>query len=526
MDVSAAAADYFKFCPGEEHVKISNAICRGRRRASFPKCPGCQFNDDERGVAVRPADEEGRAPATLESIFKLHDMCATTPTPLSGDAAWRIGHAAALYLHGRLRGYERASPGSRSIVVGRDLRASSEALQFALMEGAGSVGMDVINIGVVDTPQVYFAVSHFNACGGIQITGGAMPAHYNGFKLCGARGCPIGDQTGLAGIRDIALRVPKHHTGTSARVREADVGEKYGVFVRWAISGEILRRRTRIVVDAGHGVAGRWVPAVFGPIANLAIDAINFDAAEPFAHQSDPFSVKRLNELRKRVKATKAHLGVCFSGDADQCVFVDDKGAVVGCDLMGAVLARIFVERQRGAAIVLDVRSSLAASEEIERAGGVVLRERVGHHYMRRRMSDAEAVFGVDLAGRFYFRENQFCESAFLALAHVLNLLSTSGCRLSELLQPLQRYRSSGEVHFTCEAPDQTLQRITEEHQAAQIDPGPADGGVTVRYPDWWFHVRRDDLSPSLHLSIEARTKKLVEQRLAELKPLIARAEA
>jgi phosphomannomutase len=519
MEALQPPTDYYKYCPGEEHIKISNAICRGRRRASFPKCPGCQFNEDRGPAMVGPtlATAIAAPAASLESIFKADEIRATAPSPLSEDAAWRVGHAAAQYLHGRLRGYERAVSGSRSVVVGRDLRPSAEALQRGLMDGIRSVGMDVINIGVVDTPQVYFAVCRFNACGGVQTTGGVMPAAYNGFTLCGAKGAPLGDQTGLAGIRDIALRVPRHHTGMTARLHVEDTAKAYGEFVRGQLPRGGLKRPLYVIADASHGVAGRWLPRLLDGVPNLTLEMICAEPVEPFAHEPDPCVASNTASLRQRVKQAKADIGVCFSGDANECVFVDEKGWVAGGDLVGALLGRALLERQSrsvGTTIVLDARSSRTASDEIIRAGGIAPRERAGPNNMRKRMAETGAVFGVDLDGRYYFRENAYCESAFLALVYVMNLLDDSGQRLSEMIHPLQKFRSSGQIELRCSRPDELLDRLAEQHREAQLDQVD---GITVRYPDWGFHLRPDDSAARAYVTVEARTKKLVAQRLAEL---------
>lgn len=510
--------DYYRFCPGEEHVKISNAICRGRRRASFPKCPNCPFNDDAKRAVVEAEGEKAQSVAALEAIFGRHEICATVPSPLSEDVAWRIGHAAAQYLHGKLRGYDRANPDSRSIVVSRDLRRSSEQLFDRLVDGIQSIGVDVIDIGHADTPQLYFAVHHFHSCGGIQITGGAKPAEFSGFKLCSARAAPLSDATGLAGIRDIALRVPRHRTGMSAQLRKADLAQPYGEFIQSALPAEGLKRPIRVVIDASNGVAAQWARSLFQSTANLKLELIHDEPVEPFAHDPEPLDSRNTADLRTRVKEARADLGVCFSGDADRCVFVDEKGRPAPSDLCAALIARAFLQHQRGSTIVLDLRASLAAFEEIQSAGGIAVRERVGYLAMRKRMLETNAIFGADLAGRFYFRDHFFCESPFLALAHLLTVMSISGRKLGDLLQPLQKYRSSGELTFQCEAPDRTLRDLADLHADARIDQLD---GITVRHDDWWFNARRSDNDPLLRIILEARTKKLVDERLAAIKPYL-----
>lgn len=513
-------AAYQRFCPGEETIKISDAICRGRRRSHFPNCHGCQFNDDEQGSATIAADaEKPDTTSQIESLFHAHEVSGTVPVPLSGEVAWRIGHAAAQYLRAKLRGCDRADPNARSIIVGRDLRAHSSELQHSLIEGIRAAGLDVLDIGAVDTPQVYFAVDRTGACGGIQTTAGHRSSDYNGFIICGAQAVPVTAETGLASIRDLAARVPKHRTGTTSRLSERDFSQPYADFVRGFLHGEgELCRRLKVVVDAADGMAARWVPIIFGEIRKLRILLMNDRPASGIVHEPDPLQLKNTRDLRKRVKQSKADLGVGFSGDASQCVFVDDKGSIVRTDAAAALIARSFIERQPGAAILLDLRSSRAAAEDIERTGGRPLLGRAGHALMRRTMVERKAVFGADLAGHFYFRDNYCCESAMLAFAHLLEVLASTGRKLSELLGPLQGYRSSGELRFQCPDPDAAIQQIVQAHGDAEIDHLD---GITVRYPDWWFNVRPSRSESLLRVTLEARTKRIVDERLAQLHPLL-----
>jgi phosphomannomutase len=227
---------------------------------------------------------------------------------------------------------------------------------------------------------------------------------------------------------------------------------------------------------------------------------------------------KNTRQLRASVKKRKVALGVCFSGDAASCAFVDERGATIRPDLIAAALARMFIERNPGAAVVLDLRSTRAAVEEIQRAGGVHVPARVGPVFIKKAMADRNAVFGADLQGRFYFRENFFCESAILACVHVLNLLTDTDRKFSEVIRSVNRYRSSGELRFPCPDPDGTVQEIADAHAAAQTD---ALDGITARYPEWSFNVRRSPTESAVLVTLEARSKKAVVERLAELRPLL-----
>lgn len=511
--------DYFRFCPGEEQIKLSNAVCRGRRRSSYPKCHGCKFNDDEKATQAAVVAAKTKSSSDVESVFTAVEVRGIYPSPLSEDVAWRIGHASAQFLRGKLRGSERADPGTRAVVVGRDMRTHGSVLQAALIDGIRASGTDVINVGQIDTPQLYFAVNHHGACGGIQTTASHRAAHYNGFIVCGAKGISINVETGLAGIRDIAARVPRHQTGTTAKLSDSELAQNYRDFVLKFLRGSSgLARPVSVVVDASNGMAGRWIPQVFGGIPNLKITPLNFDHTGRFTHIPDPSHPSALTGLKRAVKQHKADFGICFDGDADRVAFVDERGQVVGCDLVGALIARNILEREPGAAIVHDLRCSRIVAEEMERAGGRAIRERVGRPFITKAMYEQGAAFGMELSGHYYFRDNWYGDSGLIALAHVLNVLVSTGRKLGELVKAIQRYRASGEVGFKCPDREMTFKKLRSTFADARIDPLD---GLTFEYPDWWFNVRASRTTPALRLNIEARTKKLVDEKLAELTPML-----
>ncbi len=537
MIQNQATSDYYKYCPGEERVRISNAICVGRRRSHYPKCRGCQFNDDETdrtasGASSRDSQSESSVPATLNrredrssttsdvaSLFHASNISGTTPVPLSEDVAWRIGHAAAHFLRSKLRGYDRADPDTRSVIVGRDTRQHSAALEQALIEGIRSTGTDVVSLGVIDTPQLYFAVNQLGACGGFQVAGGRLPAEYNGIRICGAKATPTGIETGLSSIRDIADRIPRHETGATSRLITRDLSDDYATFARdFLISNKRLPHPIRIVVDASNGAAGCWFPIVFKGIRNLRISRLNFDHKGEFAHPPDPSAAKNTRMLRSQVKEESADFGICFDSSGEHCTFVDDKARTLRPDFTLALLARIFLQRQQGATIVYDHRSSAAVEEEIIRAGGVPIRERNSSAQIKKTMSERDAILGGDLAGRFFFRDSSFNESGILAFVHMINLLITSGRKLSELIRPLQRYSTSGDLRYHCTDPERVLNQVMAAHQAALIEE---HDGLTIRYPDWWFNVRPYPGQRLLRVTLEARSRTLVDQRLAELQPIL-----
>jgi phosphomannomutase len=518
--------DYYRFCPGEEAIKISNAVCRGRRRTHFPKCRECEFNDDPKGSprSQEVVDEGLPRLSLIERLFRQDEVRGVFPSPLSEEAAWRIGHATAQYLRGKLRGYERADRSARSVVVGRDTRPQSRCLQAALIEGIRAYGADVVDIGLVDSPQLLFAVEHLGACGGIQTTGGHLPAEYTGFRFCGPKGVSIGLDTGLASIRDIAARVPRHQTGITATLTERSLSEPYTEFIRgFLVQRHKLPRPLKVVVDAGNGVAARWLPAVLQGLGNLTVLPLNFEHKATLAHDPDPCQARNTRELRKSVKAHRADAGVCFDSDMGRCVFVDGNGFAVASDLAAVLIARRLLEREPAAAVVYDLRSTPVLAEEIERAGGKAIPCRPDRPAIKKAMAEQNGVLGSDLAGGFYFRDCFFCESGLLAFVHLVNVLATSGSGLSKMLRPLQRYRSSGEIVLSCPSPDEAIKEVAAAHAQARV---ASPEGLTVKYADWWFNLRREGAQGELRLVLQARTKKLVEQRVTELKSLIDKGPA
>lgn len=537
MTTVQATKDYFRYCPGEEQVKISNAICRGRRKTHFPKCSGCQFNDDERGgdplnlvqVHVPPPEsvrisngqivEKINDATKIATLFKLSDVSGTYPHPLSEDAAWRVGHAAAQYLRSKLRGFDRADPIARSIVVGRDTREHSGKLEEALIEGIRSTGTDVITLGEVGTPHLYFVVHHLGACGGIQVSAGHGPTNQNGFRICGVHSVPIGMETGLSSIRDIAIRVPRHYTGASSRRITKDFTEIYSKYARNFLRSDIrLEEPMTVVVDAGNGTAAKWLPILFRGNRNLKIVRLNFDHRGEFAHEPNPLAARNTRDLRALVKSEKARFGVAFDSSEERAVFVDEKGRTIRPDHMIALLACTMLEREPGVQIIFDHRASAVVDEEITRAGGIPVRERIGAVYMKRTLAERDSPFGGDLSGRFYFRSAAYCESGLVAFIHVFNLLATSDKTLSELTKPMQRYSASGEVKYFCPDTHEVLKNVTTAHEGATIEQLD---GLTFRYSDWWFNVRPNPAERTIRLTLEARTRKIVDERIAELSPLL-----
>ncbi len=456
----------------------------------------------------------------IEKIFKAYDVRSTYPTPLNEEAAWKVGHATGQFLKRGLEthfgGIKVANP--NTVVVGRDMRPHSPSLAAALSEGIRSVGFDVVDVGMIDTSFIYYAVNALDAIGGIQTTASHNPIQYNGFKISGPKAKPIGSATGLEDIKRIAMSLrAKAATGVMGKYEEQDLWAGYRKHVLQFLN---LRRPIKIAVDASSGMAGKMVPGVFSGIRDLEITPINFEITGSFAHDPNPLVEANLVQLKDVMKSGNFDLGACFDGDADRCMFVDEKFQTIGCDILTALMARDFLKmpQNKGSAIVYDLRSSKIVLDEIKANGGVPKRERVGHSFMKKTLAESGAVFGGELSGHFYFRDNFNADSGAIAFARLLSILSSTRGTLSELMQPFKKYHQSGELNFQIEDKDGKIRELAEAYKKSEID---YLDGITIDSGNWWFNVRKSNTEPMLRLNLEASSEEQVHEKLAELKKFL-----
>ncbi len=521
----AKASPNEKYCPGEEHILISDAVCLGRRRANYTKCPGCQFNDDERDSRPFEAEVLSRGTpdvaaqrnevAMLSSVFKSYDVRATYPKPLNEEIAWRVGNGAAQFLRTSMNLGDRSDLEMGKLILGRDMRKSSPDLARAFCEGVVATGTPVIDIGMIDTAQIYFATNHFKCCGGVMVTASHNPANYNGFKICGPKGKPIGRDSGLREVERIATAIARHKVEIGGRITSHDLSEPYRAFVRGFMREP---RPLKIVVDASNGMAGRWFPILFGDVKQFDVTTLNMTHDGVFKHEPNPLVESNLVELKEAVRSRGADFGACFDGDADRCIFVDENGETIPCDLLTALLAREYLAARPGSAVIYDLRSSRVVPETVLAHGGVPKRGRVGHVYMKRLMAEYDGVFGGELSGHFYFRDNFYCDSGMLAFVAVVNALTTRAESLGELIAPFRKYANSGERNFKTDDKDAVQRAIQDRFKDARIDQLD---GVTVEYENWWFNVRASNTEPLLRLNVEADSPQLLAEKLALLTPML-----
>ncbi len=425
------------------------------------------------------------------SIFKAYDVRGLVPEELDPELARRIGRAIARSL---------SVP---SLVVGRDARSHSPALAASLIEGLRDQGSDVVDVGLVATPMLYFAVEALGAGGGAMVTASHNPARYNGLKICREHAIPVGGESGLAEIERLTSEAlaPAERRG---ELRRRDVVAAYASHVRTLLSGAVPP--LRVAIDSGNGMASVGLEPLLAGLP-LQVERLYFEPDGTFPHhEADPLEPENLRDVSAAVQRSGAHFGVAFDGDADRAVFVDEHGRPVSSDLMTALLARPRLRRAPGARVLYDLRSSRATAEAITEAGGVPQMCRVGHAFIKAQMRESGAVFAGELSGHFYFRfaSGLIADDGIAAFVALLDVLATEGRPLSELVAPLRRYAASGEINRRVKDVPGLLATIERTHAGApeisRLD------GLLVRYADWWFSVRPSNTEPLVRLNLEADT--------------------
>lgn len=480
-------------CPGESYT-INDSVCRGRQRANYPKCNVCL----EKVEPVSFSHSQAESKLSM-GIFKSYDIRGKYPVEIDEPTTRKIGTAIAQF-------FKEKNPKTKNIVVGRDMRPSSKSLANALIEGLCTAGLDVVNIGVVSTEMTYFAVGYYQYDGSVMVTASHNPAEYNGFKICKEQAIPVSFETG---IDRIAKLTKQYYPPRVEQLGKVVLGDIFGDYKKHVLKFAGNLRHLRIVIDAGNGMAGKVIPIICEGLP-IEIIPLYFELDGSFPnHDPNPLKAENMLDLQNKVRETKAHLGVAFDGDADRCVFVDEMGRIIGCDIITALIARQFLEREKGTTILYDLRSSWVVPEEIKAAGGIPYRERVGHAYMRATLRGKKAAFGGELSGHYYFRDNYYSDSGMIAFLMVLDILSAKRVPFSNIVSPLKRYYSTGEINFEVEDKDAKIEEITKEFSNGKVDHLD---GVTVEYKDWWFNVRKSNTEPLLRLNLEGKTQEIMEK--------------
>ncbi|MDQ4008915.1 MAG: phosphomannomutase/phosphoglucomutase [Actinomycetota bacterium] len=443
--------------------------------------------------------------ADLSAIFKAYDIRGVVPDQLDEDLARRIGAAFAAVQDLAAAGREHGA-GAARVVVGRDMRASSGPLAAAFAEGLTRSGVDVVDIGLASTDQLYFASGALDAPGAM-FTASHNPAQYNGIKLCRAGAAPVGKETGLVDIQRLV------EAGEAAEpagdrdpgsVEQRDMLSEYAAHLHKLVP--VSGRRLKVVVDAGNGMGGHTVPAVFADL-DVELVPMYFELDGTFPnHEANPIEPANLLDLQRRVVDSAADLGLAFDGDADRCFVVDERGEVVTPSALTALIAVRELEREPGSSVIHNLITSRAVPEIVTRHGGTPVRSRVGHSYIKATMAETGAIFGGEHSGHFYFRDFWRADSGMLAALHALAALAATdaGTTLSSLLADYAPYSPSGEINSTVRDQQAALARVEQAYAGRDGVTVDHLDGLTVEHPDWWFNVRASNTEPLLRLNAES----------------------
>jgi phosphomannomutase len=441
-------------------------------------------------------------------VFKAYDVRGIYPDDLDEAGAYAIGRA---YV-------EQFEP--RRIAVGRDMRLSSPQMAAAAIRGAADAGAEVLDLGLVGTEMVYFAVGELELDGGIEVTASHNPKEYTGMKIVRRGALPVGGESGLLDVRDRAVTISgAEGTVGTGEVKAYDIWPAYVDRVLSFIDGPALRP-LKVVIDAANGMAGTMLPRV---LERLPVDVVRcyFEPDGSFPnHEPNPLLPENREFIVRKTLEESADLGVAFDGDADRCFFVDDTGEFVPGDFATALLAESILAKEPGARIIYDVRASWAVPHTIERAGGVPLMNRVGHAYIKHRMRKDDALFGGEVSGHYYFRDFSQADTGVVPFLLMLELVSKSGKKLSELLKPYrERYYLTGELNTPVADVALKLQALKERY-AGEGTVSHLDG-VSVDAGDWHFNVRPSNTEPLLRLNLEALSQDQMEAKRDEVLDLI-----
>jgi phosphomannomutase len=444
------------------------------------------------------------------SIFKAYDIRGVYPDELNDETARAIGIGFAGYLK------------PQRIAVGRDMRLSSPALTAAFVDGVTSQGVDVVDYGMIATDMMYYAVATDGHDGGVEITASHNPKQYNGMKLVRQQALPLSGDAGIGDIRDMIagdrLPAPAARRG---QVTERDLLDRYVDHVLSFIDPALIRP-FNVVLDAGSGMGGLVAPKLFERLP-CRTTRLCFEIDGRFPnHEANPLLEENRRDIVERVIAEKADVGIAWDGDADRCFFIDGTGEFISGDFVTALLAEAFLMRHPGASVVYDLRASRAVKDTVDRYGGTALMNRVGHAFIKQRMRESQAIFGGEVTGHYYFRDNFFADNGFIPAMLMLELMSKKGASLHELLQPLAaRYFVSGEINTKLASMDLVPAKLDQlAAKYADASQYMLDG-ISIEYPDWHFNVRPSNTEPLLRLNLEAKTPELMAAKRDEVVALI-----
>jgi phosphomannomutase len=451
----------------------------------------------------------------MAGIFKAYDIRGIVGKDLDEELAYRVGRA-----------FVRVTKtAGKTVLIGRDMRTTSEPLAAATVRGMTEEGADVVDADLTSAPLFYFAAKSYPA--GVMVTASHNPKEYNGFKLCREQAIPISYDTGIDKIEEL---VREGKFGPPAKKRgKVTKREFLETFLGFNLKFLNITKPVKIVIDAGNGMGGYEYGALRERFAKgkrplIEIVPLYFELDGGFPnHEANPLKEETLATLQAQIRKEKGvTLGLALDGDGDRCVFLDEKGEIVTADLSTALIARELLKAHKGATIMYDLRSSRVVPETIVAAGGKPFMYRVGHAYIKAKMREGRMLLGGELSGHFYPSEANYTENTMYALFQVLNLMEETDKKMSELVAPLRKYSHSGEINSEVKDADGVLRRAEAKYRRL---PGVKDvshiDGLRIEYPTWWFNLRKSNTEPVIRLNLEAETQQEMEQRRDELLALI-----
>jgi phosphomannomutase len=443
----------------------------------------------------------------LKSIFKAYDIRGKVGSELKPDIVKQIGMALANWL-----------PEQGPVAVGRDMRPDSAELARAIIDGLTSQGRDVWDIGEVTSDMIYFAVGNGKLAGGAMVTASHNPGEYNGIKFCREEAKPIGEESGLYEIRDLAGSKTYEDSATPGTVSQHDVGEDWITHVLSFIDPSKLKP-LKIAVDAGNGMAGKVFPEL-EPYVPFEVTELYFDLDGTFPnHIANPLVPENLRDLQEAIKQNQSDVGIAFDGDGDRAVLVDENGVALTGTVMTALLAEYFLKKKPGATIILNAMCGRAAEEAVKNNGGKVVRSRVGHSFIKGDMRKHDALFAGEHSGHYYFADNFMADSGLLAAVIALYVISESGKKLSELVEPFRKaYLQNPETNFEVEDKQGVIEKVAGAFPDAKQD---RLDGLTINFEDGWFNVRPSNTEPLLRFNVEAKTRERLNELTQKVTTLI-----
>ena len=449
-----------------------------------------------------------RTAESVNAVIKAYDVRGVVGEQIDAEFVRDVGASFA-------RLVRDSGTAASQVVVGHDMRASSPDLSRAFADGVTSQGLDVVHIGLASTDQLYFA-SGLLDCPGAMFTASHNPAKYNGIKLCRAGAKPVGQDTGLATIKaELVAGVPVHD-GAKGSVSERDVLGEYAEFVRSLVDLSQVSG-VKIAVDAGNGMGGHTVPAVFEGLP-VTVEPLYFELDGTFPnHEANPLDPENLKDLQRFVRETGADIGLAFDGDADRCFVVDENGDPVSPSAVTGLVAERELAKEPGATVIHNLITSRAVPELVARLGGTPVRTRVGHSFIKQQMADTGAIFGGEHSAHYYFRDFWGADSGMLAALHVLAALGSQDRPLSELMKSYETYSASGEINSTVDDAAARTASVVDAFSDRTVSIDRLDGGTVDLGDGAWFNLRASNTEPLLRLNVEARTAGEVESLTAEI---------